>query len=317
MLASPRACLATGSTGVADLATLGRAAEACRTDATLVAQKLMGHGVVLLALDFDLTLVTIHTRSLWLEAASKLALFFRPELCALMSAADALGIHLAVVTFSSQTALIRETLGCAIGPDMAKRVIIRGEDGSWEPKLSPRTPKQSVLAKSMHILSASEEVALRVQKAQQGSDRKLPHQQVLYPATATMTGLAQEKQGCVSAPVCSLLPERGAILLLDDDYDNIEAAAKNGNRVHHVKQGSGLSATAAAASGTATAVDRLVGGSAGTAATTVRDVDKGILLRGAADTMGSAGGVSGNGSPRAGSRILDELRVEMDSWVVS
>jgi hypothetical protein len=217
VLASPRASLVSSCcSGSSDLATVARATEAARSEAVLAARALASQGVKLLALDFDLTLVTVHTRPCWTDGAAKLALFFRPELVALIPAAAAVGISTAIVTFSTQTELIRESLAIAAGQSIADAVIIRGEDGSWEPKHSPRTPTGAALTKTAHIESAAKEACRRA------------------AAAAATPGMCPR-----GGEVAAVVPEKEAVLLLDDDFDNIEAASKNGNRVHHVKSSYG------------------------------------------------------------------------------
>ena len=59
-------------------------------------------GINLLAIDFDLTLIDVHTGGCWAGSAATLAARVRPCMKQLMDEALSFGTHVAVVTFSPQ-----------------------------------------------------------------------------------------------------------------------------------------------------------------------------------------------------------------------
>lgn len=67
-------------------------------------------GIKLLAVDFDKTLVDIHTGGSWKEGTDKLTVHVRPCMRDLVEHAHRKGIHVCIVTFSRQAWMIRELL---------------------------------------------------------------------------------------------------------------------------------------------------------------------------------------------------------------
>jgi len=114
-------------------------------------------GVNLLAIDFDLTLIDVHTGGRWEGSAEELSEHVRSEfrqlLCACCETSSAAApttsgepkgrddgsdnntkshqIHVAIVTFSAQVKLVRRVVEAVVGPDCAARIPIRGADRSW------------------------------------------------------------------------------------------------------------------------------------------------------------------------------------------
>ena len=64
----------------------------------------------LVAFDFDMTLVNIHTGGRWRGSVSELQEHLRPEFLCLIRQCHERGIHVAIATFSSQNALLRDVL---------------------------------------------------------------------------------------------------------------------------------------------------------------------------------------------------------------
>lgn len=91
--------------------------------------------VRLLAIDFDATIVEVHTYGNWQGTAEELSVHVRPVFVVLLKQALALqdyGLYVSVVTFSAQSKLIRKVLAIILGSeDLAKRVIIRCNDRKW------------------------------------------------------------------------------------------------------------------------------------------------------------------------------------------
>ena len=72
-------------------------------------------GILLVAFDFDMTILDIHTKGRWEGSASDLVPHVRPDMKCLIRNCRDTGIHVAVTTFSSQKELIQEVLQTALG----------------------------------------------------------------------------------------------------------------------------------------------------------------------------------------------------------
>ena len=88
-------------------------------------------GVNFVAIDFDKTLISIHTSGKWAGSAIDLSLkvrgFFLEFIPLLMSR----GISVAIVTFSGEVKLIQQVMH-NLFPDLAAMIPVRGKDLSWD-----------------------------------------------------------------------------------------------------------------------------------------------------------------------------------------
>ena len=131
--------------------------------------------VKLLAFDFDLTLLTIHTSGRHRGPPASLQPSLRPTLLPyLRAAASSTRLLTSVVTSSSQVPLIKSLLSLTLGPRLASKVTVKGRDDKWsvplmhalpEPwrpalrwKLSPKNKKKQ--GKIDHFLSLAYEHSL-------------------------------------------------------------------------------------------------------------------------------------------------------------
>jgi len=110
-------------------------------------------GVNLLALDFDETLIGIHTHGCWPHSLQALVPHVRPEFRDLLRAVIASNIHVAIVTLSCQPSLIKGVLEELLGDEQADKIPVRGGDGSWS-----YTGTGSKDGKQAHLASALEEL---------------------------------------------------------------------------------------------------------------------------------------------------------------
>ena len=96
-------------------------------------QRLVSLSVKLIAVDFDLTIINVHTRGSWQFTSKVLASRVRPTFKHFLTAAlNCSDLHVAVVTQSPQVSLVREVLEQAL-PDCDTSLIhIRGSDGKWK-----------------------------------------------------------------------------------------------------------------------------------------------------------------------------------------
>lgn len=89
-------------------------------------------GAKLVCIDFDATLVRVHTGGAWTRSAQELYTHVRPLFLALVPRLVHIGVHVAVVTFSPQMQLIRQVLALSFPVDIAQRLILRCDDASWQ-----------------------------------------------------------------------------------------------------------------------------------------------------------------------------------------
>ena len=75
-----------------------------------IAHALRARGVRLLAIDWDLTMLDVHTHDRWAGSPKQLASHVRPRLKALARAAARAGVRVAIVSFTQQVELLVKTL---------------------------------------------------------------------------------------------------------------------------------------------------------------------------------------------------------------
>lgn len=116
--------------------------------------KLKELGINFLALDFDRTILDIHTGGRWNGSLEELYPHVRPIFAHLIEAAvQDDDIHVAVVTFTRQIQLVRGILDQIVGPEASQRIPIRGGDRSWR-----YSGGGSLQGKQPHMASAVEEL---------------------------------------------------------------------------------------------------------------------------------------------------------------
>lgn len=119
--------------------------------------KLKEIGINFLALDFDQTILDIHTGGRWRETLEELYPHVRPVFAQLIQAAvEDPDLHVAIVTFSHQANLVKGVLEHIVGPEAAQQIPVRGGDRSWQYKGAG-----SLDGKQPHMASAVEELESR------------------------------------------------------------------------------------------------------------------------------------------------------------
>ena len=106
-----------------------------------------------LAIDFDQTMIDIHTGGRWKETASELAQHMRPVFLSLVPIAHQQSMRIAVCTFSGQAKVIREVLESSFPPQIAEIIVIRGNDYTWQ-----YVGNGMKMGKQEHMASAAEEL---------------------------------------------------------------------------------------------------------------------------------------------------------------
>jgi hypothetical protein len=176
--------------------------QTCSTTTTQVVANLQKLGIQFLAFDFDQTILSIHTGGFWEDTAESLAKHVRTQIAELMPCLfQQNGMHVAVVTFSSQPAMVRAVVETMLPKKISAQAVlpIRAEDGSWKtPNPIHRQERwwedegdDDVQCKQPHMLSAIHELEFLVE---------------------------------------GLHITKSTSLLIDDDPDNIRIALENGVR---------------------------------------------------------------------------------------
>ena len=105
-----------------------------------------------LAIDFDQTMIDIHTGGRWQGTIPELTEHMRPLFLHLVPQATQRNIRIAIVTFSPQTKHIREVLDSAF-PTISELIPIRGSDQTWK-----YVGKGKEMGKQARMASAAEEL---------------------------------------------------------------------------------------------------------------------------------------------------------------
>lgn len=185
-------------------------------------RKLQELGINLLALDFDQTIIDIHTYGQYKGTAEELTEHVRPELRQLMQACCHHNIHLCVVTFSGQVKLVRGVVEAIVGVDRAGRIPIRGADRSWSYEGGGSRER-----KQHYIASAVEEL-----------EQQDPREALIPPPVHNINGTNNGSEAAAggagpvepSPPPSPIRITRNSTLLIDDDPRNIRCALADGVR---------------------------------------------------------------------------------------
>lgn len=118
--------------------------------ARAVVHDLIRKGIKLLALDFDLTIIGLHTGGAWRGSVHQLAQHVRPCFRSLIEAAleAAEFLHLCIVTYSLQQGMIEDLLRYILPNSDTARILVRTSTKEWQKK--NQQSKQS-LGKQQHI----------------------------------------------------------------------------------------------------------------------------------------------------------------------
>ena len=221
------------------MSSINSTSQQLRTATKKAIQKLKELEINFLALDFDQTILDIHTGGSWKGTVEELYPHIRPEFKSLITSAIATNgeIEIAIVTFSCQTRMVRgvidhiittgldentkQTIPGLIGiggiVDTSTKIPIRGGDRSWRYNGSG-----SINGKQPHMASAVEELDARREE----EEVQAPTEQRLSSHnTGNTTSNSSRSQSSTPKPIT-----RKSTLLLDDDEKNIHHALDNGVR---------------------------------------------------------------------------------------
>ena len=173
---------------------------------------LMDKGIKLLALDFDKTIISIHTGGLWRSSTEKLTEYIRPCFKNLIKAALDHKLQTCIVTYSMQPDVIKEFLKLVF----PKRQVLIVKSQSL---LSP------VVLKQFCSFSDVSKILVRASSSD-------------WADAPTIATIGKEKHitWCLSQlyEKKKLIIEKHEIVLFDDDDDNIENALEFGHHAYEV-----------------------------------------------------------------------------------
>ncbi|GFO09961.1 hypothetical protein PoB_003646600 [Plakobranchus ocellatus] len=181
-------------------------------------------GIKLLAVDFDKTLIDIHSRGIWDEGVDKLAAHVRPCMRDLLEAAVRKGVFVAIVTFHRQGWLIKEVLHKTLPKKTAKQIYVQANTAEF-------LQRQRAAAKS----------ALSSDAAGRGSEASAPPAASAAPIWSMCADL-NGKEAHISSVVNEINNDhkvevkKDEILLMDDDIDNVRTAITYGHLAFQVQQ---------------------------------------------------------------------------------
>ncbi|BFZ18952.1 hypothetical protein BsWGS_21991 [Bradybaena similaris] len=126
-------------------------------------------GIKLLAVDFDKTIIDIHSGGMWDEGVDKLALHVRPCMKDLMETASNKGLFVAIVTYHRQSWLIKEVLQKVLPKKVANKIYIqantaafllrqRSSGGNYDDGTSSRVALSDLNGKQAHIASVISDI---------------------------------------------------------------------------------------------------------------------------------------------------------------
>jgi uncharacterized protein (UPF0333 family) len=229
------------------MSSINSSTQQLRTATKKAIQKLKELEINFLALDFDQTILDIHTGGSWKGTVEELYPHIRPEFKSLITSAISetnAEIEIAIVTFSCQTRMVRGVIDHIIDigldentkqnipgligiggiVDTSSKIPIRGGDRSWRYNGSG-----SINGKQPHMASAVEELDTRREEEQTAE------QQQRLNINNTTNSSSSRSLMPMPLPLPLPLPSskpitRKSTLLLDDDDRNIHHALDNGVR---------------------------------------------------------------------------------------
>lgn len=174
--------------------------ERCRVLTTAMARK----GTKMLCLDWDLTVIGLHTESRWVGTAEQLSLWIRPVFRNFILAALHSKLRVAVVSFSGQTTHVHGAVRHAFGEDAFRsgQFVVRCSDKQWE---TEKTQFEALFPKASH---------------NNAHKSKLHH---ICSAAAYFRSADKENS---NPQTQSIRPEN--IVLIDDDLENVTDAYEHG-----------------------------------------------------------------------------------------
>jgi hypothetical protein len=200
-------------------------------------------GLNFVAIDFDKTLVSIHTFGTWPGNAPDLSTKVRPFFLEFIPLLMGSNVSVGIVTFPGQVKLIQQVIQIVF-PDLASNIPVRGHDQSWA-----YHGEGSAEGKQKHMASAAEDINNSYGSASFFDEN---HPMDINAGVGVPVSVAprrdRDSTGALHFHGASAAQESGmhayghraaigrvpitraSTLLIDDDLNNILAALNNGVR---------------------------------------------------------------------------------------
>ncbi|CAL1527901.1 unnamed protein product [Lymnaea stagnalis] len=177
-------------------------------------------GIKLLALDFDKTIIDIHSGGMWNEGVDKLASHVRPCMRDLMEVASHKGLFVAIVTFHRQEWIIKEVLLKVLPKKVAKKIYIQANTIDFMQKQRTSSVGTSEPCNAAVSTSATS------------------------PSTVVRVFMPElnGKQAHIEAVIAAIHRDynvtlkKNEIILMDDDINNVRIASCHGHYAFQVQQ---------------------------------------------------------------------------------
>ncbi|KAH9525552.1 hypothetical protein Btru_001683 [Bulinus truncatus] len=167
-------------------------------------------GIKLLALDFDKTIIDIHSGGTWSESVDKLIPHVRPCMRDLMESAVHRGIFVAIVTYHRQGWLIKDLLHKVLPRKVASKIYVQGNTADF-----------MLRQRSLSTGSADSSSAMMARYT-------LPE---LNGKQAHIAAVLEEIQKDHKVTL-----KNEEVILMDDDINNVRIASSNGHYAFQVQQ---------------------------------------------------------------------------------
>jgi len=204
-------------------------------------KRIQDENIVLVAFDFDKSILDIHTGGKWEGSASDLVPHVRPDMKCLIRNCLERDIHVAVATFSTQKDLIRQVLQEALGYPTLSRgnsgEAATENDGTTAESSKSAVPNIPVYGGDDSVEGHTRGKLSQLLLAIQGLNKEISDNHQTAVATAAAAGgtpsVEKETDGQASeTPIVTQPPliTKATTLLVDDDAKNCEIAEENGYR---------------------------------------------------------------------------------------
>ena len=204
----------------------------CTIDVSAQIEACKKKGIRMVALDFDMTLISIHTNGKWNRSASELSQHIRPVFRSLVPALLTNGIVISIVTFSPQVDLVERVVNLAFTKaDIGTNLFVCGAGGEVCGKnTAAHAPKkESALKRDRRRLRSPLSC---VDDPPVLGNRKIPCPTKAWSPTGN--GKCRHIETALERYYASSAnPEKMTlrqILLIDDDKNNVTLSKKSGIR---------------------------------------------------------------------------------------
>lgn len=206
----------------------------CTVDVSAQVEACKMKSIKMVALDFDMTLVCIHTNGKWSRSASELSQHIRPVFRSLVPALLSSDIVVSIVTFSPQVDLVERVINLAFAKaEIGTNLFVCGARGDICGKhtAAQRTLKASALKRDRRRLRSP---LTCVDNAPTTGYQKIPCPNNAIAWSPTENGKCRHIETVLDSYYASKASAEKIslrqILLIDDDKNNVDLCKKRGLR---------------------------------------------------------------------------------------